>query len=105
MDCSPLGSSVHGISQARTLEGFAFSSPWELPDPGVEPMSPDWQADSLPQSHLGSLCNLHIPGYFCHLGADMYIYVCVCVFIVFPHLTSMRGHFYKLPHDLYNYFE
>jgi len=27
MDCSPPGSSVHGILQARTLERFAFPSP------------------------------------------------------------------------------
>ena len=28
MDCSPPGSSVHGILQARILEGVAISSPW-----------------------------------------------------------------------------
>ena len=33
MDCSPPGSSVHGISQARVLQWVA-SSPGELPDPG-----------------------------------------------------------------------
>ena len=32
MDCSPPGSSVHGIFQARILE-------WDLPDPGIEPTS------------------------------------------------------------------
>ena len=37
MDCSPLGSSVHGILQARILEWVAF--PGDLPDPGIEPMS------------------------------------------------------------------
>ena len=40
MDCSPPGSSVHGISQARILEWVAISfSPWDLPDPGLEPVS------------------------------------------------------------------
>ena len=39
MDCSPPGSSVHGISQARILDWFAIPSPGDLPDPGVEPMS------------------------------------------------------------------
>ena len=44
MDCSPLGSSVHGILQARILE-----SPLEnLPDPGIELASPALKADSLP---------------------------------------------------------
>ena len=40
MDCSPPGSSVHGISQARILEWVAISFSRDLPDPGIEPMSP-----------------------------------------------------------------
>ena len=36
-DCSPPGSSVHGISQARILEWVPFPSPGDLPDPGIEP--------------------------------------------------------------------
>ena len=39
MDCSPSDSSVHGISQARTLEWVAISFSGDLPDPGIEPMS------------------------------------------------------------------
>ena len=39
MDYSPSGSSVHGIFQARMLEGLLFPTPGHLPDPGVEPMS------------------------------------------------------------------
>ena len=40
MDCSPPGSSVHGILQARTLEWLAIPSPpGDLPDPGMEPTS------------------------------------------------------------------
>ena len=31
-----------------------FSSPGDLPDPGIEPLPPVWQADSLPLRHLGS---------------------------------------------------
>ena len=48
MDCSPPGSSVHGISQARILGWVAIPSPRDLPDPGIEPGSPALQADSLP---------------------------------------------------------
>ena len=33
--------------QARTLEWVAFPSPGDLPDPGIELMSPALQADSL----------------------------------------------------------
>ena len=46
-DCSPSGSSVHGIFQTRILEFFRrkywnwlpFPTPGDLLDPGVEPMS------------------------------------------------------------------
>ena len=44
MDCSPPGSSVHGILQARILERVAISSSRGLPDPGIEPRSPALQA-------------------------------------------------------------
>ena len=47
MDCSPPGSSVHGILQARVLEWVAISFPRDLPNPGIEPRSPALQADSL----------------------------------------------------------
>ena len=53
MDCSPPGSSVHGILQARILEWFLFPSLGELPDPGIEPRSPTLQADSLPSEPPG----------------------------------------------------
>ena len=39
MDYSPLGSSVHGILQARILEREPCSPVGDLPDPGFEPMS------------------------------------------------------------------
>jgi len=42
MDCSPLGSSVHGIFQACIYcSGLPFPSPGDLPDPGIEPGSPE----------------------------------------------------------------
>ena len=40
MDCSPSGSSVHGILQARVLEDWHFHvcpPPGDLPDLGMEP--------------------------------------------------------------------
>ena len=40
MDCSPPGSSVHGILQARDYwSGMPFPPPGDLPDPGIEPTS------------------------------------------------------------------
>ena len=42
MDCSPPGSSVHGIFQWEYWNGLPFSSPGDFLDPGIgiEPMSP-----------------------------------------------------------------
>jgi len=40
LDCSPLGSSVYGISQARLLEWVAVAFSKDLPDLGMEPASP-----------------------------------------------------------------
>ena len=51
MDCSFPGSSVHGILQAKMLESFPF--PGDIPDPGIEPRSPAWQANSLPSEPPG----------------------------------------------------
>ena len=39
-DCSPPGSSVHGISQARVLEWVAIAYSRDLPDPGTKSASP-----------------------------------------------------------------
>ena len=36
MDCSPPGSSVHGILQARILEWVAMPSSRDLSNPGIE---------------------------------------------------------------------
>ena len=53
VDCSPPGSSVHGILHVRKLEGLPFPSSGDLPDPGTEPGSPALQADSSPSESLG----------------------------------------------------
>ena len=46
-DYSLPGSSVHEISQARILEWVAIPFYGDLSDPGIEPGSPAWQADSI----------------------------------------------------------
>ena len=38
--------------------GLPFPSPGDLPNPGIEPMSPARQVDSLPLSHQGSLARV-----------------------------------------------
>ena len=45
MDCSPQGSSVHGISQARILEWVNIPSSGGLPYLGIKPVSFAKQAD------------------------------------------------------------
>ena len=58
MGCSPSGSSVHGIIQARILEWVAISylrrCSWSRDWTQVSCVSLHWQSDSLPLSHLGS---------------------------------------------------
>ena len=54
MDYSLPGSSVHEILQSRLWSGLPCSPPGDLPDPGIEPVSPALQAYSLPLSHCGS---------------------------------------------------
>ena len=58
MDCSPPGSSVHGILQARILEWVAMSSSGGSSQPGIKPRSPTLQADSLPSEPPGEHLNL-----------------------------------------------
>ena len=54
MNCSPPGSTVHGVFQARILEWVAISFSRGSPQPRIEPASSAWQADSLPLNHPGS---------------------------------------------------
>ena len=54
LDCSPTGSSAHGIFQARIPEWVAMPYPGDLPDPGIEPTFLALQVASLPLSHWGS---------------------------------------------------
>ena len=48
MNCRPSGSSVHGIPHTRILKWVAVPSPGDLLDPGIKPVSPALQVDSLP---------------------------------------------------------
>ena len=47
MNCSPPGSSIHGISQARIWSGLPFPPPGDSPNPGMNLPLLHWQADSL----------------------------------------------------------
>ena len=56
MDCSPPGSSVHGILRQEYWSGLPCPPPGDLPDPEIKLMclAPlALQADSLPPAHQG----------------------------------------------------
>ena len=44
---------VHGILQAEYWSVYPIPSPRDLPNPGIEPGSPEFQADSLPAELSG----------------------------------------------------
>ena len=44
------------FSRQEYSSGLPFSSPGDLPDPGIEPKSPALQADSLPSEPAGKFC-------------------------------------------------
>ena len=45
-----------GFSKQEYWSGLLCPLSGDLPDPGIEPMSPALQSDSLPLSHWGSPC-------------------------------------------------
>ena len=53
MDCSPPGSSIHGILY---WSGVPSPSPGDLTHPGIKPGSPTLQAEALPSEPPGKLC-------------------------------------------------
>ena len=58
IDCSPRGSSAHGILLARILERIQpLSSLGDLPDPEIEAGSPALHVDSLPSEPPGKPSN------------------------------------------------
>ena len=89
MDCSPPGSSVHGIFQARTLEWVAFPLSGDLPDPVIELKSPagpklaggvftpepPWEPHILTQFRLNSYGKVSSKCPVWSLGTALY---CVC---------------------------
>ena len=46
-----------GFPRQEYRSGLPFPSPGDLPDPGIEHTSPDWQVDSIQLRHLGSPIN------------------------------------------------
>ena len=72
MDCSPPGSSVHGILQARILEWVA------VPSSRVSSWARDWTC-LFYISCIGRQVLYHWVTWETHVYMDVYIFVCVCV--------------------------
>ena len=62
--CNPMHYGVHGILQARILEGEPFSSPGDLPNPGIESRSLTLRVDSLPAEPQGKPKNTRVGNLF-----------------------------------------
>ena len=60
MDCSPPGSSVHRILQARILKWVAISFSRDSSNPGIEPGAPALLADSLLWAYKNVLSLLNL---------------------------------------------
>ena len=60
VDCSPPGSSVHEILQAKYWSGLPCPPPGDLSIPGIKPRSPALQADSLPSEPPGKPRNIRM---------------------------------------------
>ena len=86
MDCSPPGSSVQGILQAR----MPCPPSGDLPEPGIEPRSPALKTDSLPSeqprkpNNTGVGCHALLQGIFPTQGLNpgfphcRWILYCLC---------------------------
>ena len=69
MDYNPLGSLFYGLLKHDYWSGLPLLSPWDFPDPGLNPWLLHGQAGSLPLSHMGSPV-FNMPGkYLIHINA------------------------------------
>ena len=89
MVCIPPGSSVHGFPRQKYWSGLSFPPAGDLPDPGIEPMSPvahTLQADSLPLSHW----HLRYWYYYCYYF--FFVLCCQPVSPIYEQPTQALNH-------------
>ena len=55
MDCTCQAPPSMGFSRQHYWSGLPFPSPGDFPNPGIKPVSPELQADSLPSEPQGEL--------------------------------------------------
>ena len=90
-----------GFSRQEYWSGLPYSPPGDLPNPGIEPMSPALQADSLLLRHGGSFCSHYI--LFIYLFSFIFIswrlitYNIVVSFVIHWHELAMDLHVFPIP--------
>ena len=88
MDCSPPGSSVPGILQARILEWVTpCPTLGDLPNPGIEPRSPALQVDSLPSEPPGKAIDKEGRSF---KKENLYVIYIIRYHITFPKVTEIQ---------------
>ena len=74
-----------GLSQQEYWSGLPFSTPRDLPNPGIEPTSlasPALAGGSLPPMPPGKPYHTYLHTYtYIYSVKYTYVYVCVCVYI------------------------
>ena len=77
--CSPPGSSVHGLFQARRLEQVAISSRGDLFHAGIELASPALAVRCFTTEPPGKLpIHTHACIYMTYMGVSLFAYLIVC---------------------------
>jgi len=104
IDCSPPGSSVHGILQARVLEWVAMSSSRRSSRPRDGTWVSCTAADSLPLSHQGSsidswqhwqMTDFILWVLSKHLSSESFIYsILYCSFCLLIHFHARNHTFF-----------
>ena len=75
-----------GFSRQEYWSGLPFPSPGDLPDPGIKPRSPTFQADALTSEPRASVYMYTIYIYaMCIYMYTIYIYVYICNGILLNH--------------------
>ena len=89
VDCSPPGSSVHGILQARILEWVAISFSRNLPNSGIEPLSPalagGFFTTEPPEKPISVRTYIHT-----YIHTDTY-YIFFFLMFIYAFISAVRG--------------
>ena len=103
MDCSPPGSSVYGISQARILEWLPFPTPGDLPKAGIETASPvspvlagGYFTTMLPGKPISSVQSLSHVRLFATPWTAWETHICVSIYSFFKFFSEKRWSHYRL---------